>query len=136
MYKILMVSHSALCTGVLEGAKMILGDVRGVECISLTEEGVEKFSDELNKKLLEIKDEKDGILVLADLFGGSPFNRALMESINDPRIKIITGVNLPMLIEAVMNIDSNLEEVYDNILNAGIEGIKTNKITKCDIEDE
>ena len=43
----------------------------------------------------------DGVLILVDLLGASPFNvsAALME--NNPRVQVVTGVNLPMLLETV-----------------------------------
>ncbi len=136
MYKILVLSHSTFCKGISEATKMILGESQNISFLSLTDEGVEKFTDELQNKIKEIKSECESILILADLFGGTPFNKAIAESIKDNKIKVISGVNLPMVMEAAMNVDSELDLVYKNILNSGIEGIKVTELQSDNDEDD
>ena len=77
----------------------------------------------MKKKIAELKAKSDDILILADLFGGSPFNRALCESCEDKKIKVIAGVNLPMIIEAIMNKSSNLDDVVLKIVEYGKDSV-------------
>lgn len=137
MYEILVVSHSTLCKGFNKAVDMILGKETSVEYLELDDEGIELFHKRLKEKIKILKGENKGILILADLFGGSPFNRALCEASEDEEIEVIAGVNLPMVIEAIMNKTSNLDEAVLNIVEAGkgsiIHGIILNN-NDCDDE--
>lgn len=49
---------------------------------------------------------------------------------------MISGVNLPMVMEAAMNVDSELDLVYKNILNSGIEGIKVTELQSANDDED
>ena len=137
MYEILVVSHSTLCKGFNEAVGMILGEETSIEYLELDNDGIDIFHEELKKKISILKSKNEEILILADLFGGSPFNRALFEAGKDEKIKIIAGVNLPIVIQAIMNKTSNLDEVVLNIVESGkdsiVQGIILNN-NDCDNE--
>lgn len=128
MYNILVVSHSTLCKGLNDAVMMIMGTDSKVEYLGLDEDGVEKFHQSLKEKLDNLKKDREEILILADLFGGSPFNRSLMEATQNENIKIITGVNLPMLMEAVINKDRNITEATAEIIEGSKDSIKQGTI--------
>ncbi|MGL4654800.1 MAG: PTS sugar transporter subunit IIA [Sarcina sp.] len=136
MYKLLLVSHGELCKGILNAGKMILGDVEDIEYVSLTDEGVDTFEKRLKEKLENIRTECKDILVLADLFGGTPFNKSFAESVVDKNIKIVTGLNLPMLIESSINSGGSLEDGYNAALTAGQQGVRTAEVTVSNDEDD
>ncbi|MHC3835948.1 PTS sugar transporter subunit IIA, partial [Streptococcus thermophilus] len=75
-------------------------------------------------------DVDDEILVLADLWSGSPFNQASRIARENPdrKIAIITGLNLPMLIQAyterMMDANATVEQVAANIIKEAKAGIK------------
>jgi mannose/fructose/sorbose-specific phosphotransferase system IIA component len=137
MYEILVVSHSTLCKGFNEAVGMILGEETSIEYLELDDYGIDVFHEKLKKKISILKSKNEEILILADLFGGSPFNRALFEAAKDEKIKIIAGVNLPIVIQAIMNKTSNLGEVVLNIVESGkdsiVQGIILNN-NDCDNE--
>ncbi|MBB6714493.1 PTS sugar transporter subunit IIA [Clostridium gasigenes] len=137
MYKVLIVSHSTLCKGLNEAVTMIMGAELEVDYLGLDEDGVEIFHQRLKEKINNLKKESDEILILADLFGGTPFNRSLIESTQNNKIKIITGVNLPMVIEAVINKHRNIEEVVAEIIQGSKDSIKEGVILiNNTLEDE
>ncbi|MGG7178472.1 PTS sugar transporter subunit IIA [Clostridium paraputrificum] len=137
MYEILVISHSTLCKGFNEAVGMILGPETSVECLALDEEGIEIFHEKLKEKIEKIKSQNEEVLILADLFGGSPFNRAFCEAGKDEKIKVIAGVNLSMIIEAIMNKTSNLDEVVLNIVESGKGSITQGIIlNNNDLDDE
>ena len=123
MYEILVISHSTLCKGFNEAVKMILGSEISIECLALDEEGIEIFHEKLKKKIDKLKNQNEEVLILADLFGGSPFNRAFYEARKDEKIKVIAGVNLSMIIEAIMNKTSSLDEVIFKIIESSKDSI-------------
>ncbi len=137
MYEILVVSHSTLCKGFNEAIGMILGREASIEYLELDDEGIELFHKRLKEKIEKLKGEDKDLLILADLFGGTPFNKALCEASRDNKIKVISGVNLAMIIEAIMNKTSNLDEAVLNIVESGkgsiIQGIILNN-KHCDDE--
>lgn len=124
MYKVLIVSHSTLCKGLNEAVNMIMGSEFQINYLGLDEYGVEIFHQKLKSEIENLEEENTEILILADLFGGTPFNRSLMESGKNKKIRIITGVNLPMVMEALINQSRNLDEVIEDIISISKESIK------------
>lgn len=123
--KLLLVSHGELASGLLGSFDMIAGKNKDISAISLTDEGISHFSKKLKEYLEEYRN--DEILILCDIKGGTPFNEAYREYLaNSKRIKIITGMNLPMLIEIGMIIsqDVELENLSEIGVSAGITAIE------------
>lgn len=123
MYKILLVSHSELSKGLIGAAKMILGDTDGVDHIILDDSGIEAFSKKLDEKVEILTNDNEGLLILADIFGGTPFNQSMIRSSQYENVRVISGVNLPMVIEAIMNRSNNIDEAVENIISSTKESI-------------
>lgn len=134
MYKVLVVSHGKLAKGFNDAVKMILGTE--INYLGLDDDGVEIFHKRLKEKIEAIKNENKKVLILADLFGGSPFNKALYEASTDSNVKVISGINLSMLIEAIMSEESNIDEVALNIVESTKDSIKLGIILNNNDEDE
>ena len=118
MYNILIVSHGSIAKGFYETAEMIMGDVEGVRAIGIQPgESAQDFGEKVVKLADEIYTE-DGLLVLADLFGGTPSNTAIMKLLNRyDNIQLISGINLPILLEALGGRVMALEDMKDNLIN-------------------
>lgn len=103
----------------LKSAEMIIGEQDHVTTLGLyTSESPDTLRDELEEKIREKAGEAD-ILVLTDLFFGSPFNVAasLMEK---RQFRHVTGVSLPILIEAVSAQESEgVEEICAMLVEKG-----------------
>lgn len=119
MYKVLIVSHGELCKGLKDATSMILGNDDDFNFVSLDNRGVEIFAENLKAKIKELKKSNNEILILCDLFGGTPFNKSMIEAASDEGIKIISGVNLAMTIEAITNKDRNIQEVVSELIESG-----------------
>lgn len=122
---ILIVSHQGVASGMLEAAKMIVGNVNQIHTIELTEDGVDVFSEKLEMYLGSWLSNEQGI-VLADLKGGTPFNQAelILSKLGlKNKAKVIAGVNLPLVLELLFkqidinNIDELRDVVESNRLN-------------------
>ncbi len=134
MYKVLVVSHGTLAKGFNDAVKMILGSE--INYLGLDDDGVEIFHKRLKEKIEAIKNENKKVLILADLFGGSPFNKALYEAGNDSDVKVISGINLSMLIEAIMSEESNIDDIALNIVESTKDSIKPGIILNNNEDDE
>lgn len=126
MIGILIVTHGNFGTELLKSAELIIGKQENVETLGLNHGD---SVDELYKKVkdaIQKLDTEGGVLILTDLFGGSPSNvvAASLKG-NNGRIESISGVNLPMLIEALdLRTRENLQDMVNQIIQIGIEGIK------------
>jgi len=110
MIGILVVSHGGLANELVDSAFRIVGEqVGGVHpvCIGWGLES-EDARQLLASSIKELKKESERILILTDLFGGTPTNLA-MTFYEPGEIEILTGVNLPMLIKAVMAVRQDVE---------------------------
>ncbi|CAM3228326.1 mannose/fructose/sorbose PTS transporter subunit IIA [Streptobacillus ratti] len=126
MIGIIIASHGNLASGILETSKMILGDVENLAAVGIyPNEGPE----DLRNKIVEAAksfDNQNEVLVLVDIWSGSPFNQANALMAEYPNWAIVTGVNLPLLAEAIDVRDdvATAHELASKILNEGREGIK------------
>lgn len=137
MYKIIIVTHGPLASAFKETLKMFTNEIEDVYPVALTEVGVEKFKEKLNETLSECYEEEKGILVLADIFGGTPFNTAMLEiKAKYPNVQIITGINLPLLIEATLLRSGDLKEIIDTLKESAKDGIMVPPSTEFSEDDE
>lgn len=138
MYEIIVATHGKLSEGYNDTINMIMGERKGLYFIEFSpKDEVENLREKFINIINSIKNENE-ILILTDLFGGTPCNTAIKMALESrQRIKILSGVNLPMLIEAVLNQDSILDEVIESILNSSKQGIMNIDFNlQVSIEDE
>ena len=126
MVGIVIVSHGAMANGMLDAARMIVGEQEGIQAVSLEEmEDVEGLIEKIAATVEKV-DTGDGVLVLVDVFGASPFNASARLTLTRDKMDVITGMNLPMLLElAIHRQGSNLDELVKIALEAGTSSIKT-----------
>ena len=99
---IIIASHGKFAEGIHQSGSMIFGDQEKVQVVTfMPSEGPDDLYAHFNDAIAQF-DADDEILVLADLWSGSPFNQASRIAGENPdrKIAIITGLNLPMLIQA------------------------------------
>jgi mannose/fructose/sorbose-specific phosphotransferase system IIA component len=115
-----------MASGLLDAARMIVGDQEALIDLSLQEmEDVEGLMDKVEGAISKV-DTGEGVLVLVDLPGASPFNASARIAMQREGIEVVTGVNLPMLAELlVMRDGSSLEECVEIAKEAGISGVRT-----------
>lgn len=124
MIGILVVTHNQLGDALIESAGFIIGGrPTALESISID---LNQNAESLRKKIADtIKkvDQKDGILILTDMFGGTPSNLSY-SFLEEGRIEVLSGVNLPILIQAVNNRDKmNLADLGNNLEKFGKKSI-------------
>ena len=103
MISILVVSHGGLAREFLDAAMRILGEEDpGVVplCVEWTVDSA-TAKEQIRKALRKAQEGGGGVLILTDLFGGTPTNLA-MTFFQAGKIEILTGMNLPMLIKAML----------------------------------
>lgn len=119
MIGLLITTHCQLAKELLEAAEFIVGGIEVVECISIdTSKDSKKLRDIVEKKI-ESLDQGEGVLVLTDMFGGTPSNLAL-SFLQKDTVEVVTGINLPMVIAVAHNRQGHsLTEIADMAKTAG-----------------
>jgi PTS system mannose-specific IIA component len=119
----IIVSHGKLAEELLNALTIILGEVVNMEAISIGwYDDVEDSKRKINQSLKRV-DQKNGVLIFTDMFGGTPSNLSF-SFLKDDRIEIITGVNLPMLIKFVsLQRRNKLKEVARKVVEQGKKNI-------------
>ena len=127
MVGIILASHGDFAKGIMQSGQMIFGEQKNVEAVTFQpNEGPDDLKAHLEEAIAKL-DSDDQVLFLIDLWGGSPFNQSngLFEAHKD-KWAIVTGLNLPMLIEAYgsrLSMDS-AHDIAAHIIESGKDGIK------------
>ena len=124
MVSLIIGTHGSFSRELINSAELIYGKLENVNYITfLPGEGQKDLIDKYNTIINKL-DKNSEALFLVDLFGGSPFNTASMLSIDNVNMDVVTGVNLPMLLEVYSNIDnSSLEELVSIAVNSAQKSI-------------
>ena len=97
MVTTLIVTHGRMAQELLDAAQMIVGDMPRFVAVSLDWDDSVEAVTEKTRRALETVDPADEVLILTDMYGGTPFNVAA--GFFEPgRIEVVTGVNLPMVV--------------------------------------
>jgi PTS system mannose-specific IIA component len=97
MTGLVLVTHAGLAGALLRSAEMIIGPIA---CCEQVEVAPQERAEEIMGRVVAAveKASADGAIIMTDLFGGTPSNMA-MSFLKDGQIEVLTGVNLPMVID-------------------------------------
>ena len=108
---VLIVAHYRLGQEMLQALRLIVPDSPPFHAVGIEpRQSVEEMRSAI-AEALKAADTGDGVLILTDMFGGTPSNISL-SFLEEHRIEVVTGINLPMLIKlATLNEDKPVEEL-------------------------
>ena len=122
--KIVVATHGNFGKEIINSASMLIGDISKITSLSLMPGmSFEDFVNEARDTLIKNKDEQ--ILCFVDLFGGTPSN-TMTALTREFQMNVITGLNLPMLIDAYLKIQSgetNLAKLTAELHKTGQDSI-------------
>lgn len=129
--KILVIGHGRFAEGVKSAAQIIVGDLSEVTFMNTYVDDID-FHVELDKYFSN----NTNILVLTDLFGGS-VNQTIMQYITKENIEIITGVNIPLVLEILLsNITGKNLDIREIVSNAKEQIMFVNDVLENSNNDE
>lgn len=121
---LLLITHQPLGSDLVGIATRILGDrPAGVEALEVVNDVPREDLLADAKRRLERLDQGDGVLVLTDLYGSTPANVAVSLLTNQERLRVIAGVNLPMLLRALNYAELDLDAAAEKALQGGRNGV-------------
>lgn len=118
-----IVSHGRLAGELLAAAETVVGELKHIAAVSIGwNDNVETAKDEISKAIKKVST-GNGVLLLTDMFGGTPTNISAM-FIAEGQVEIVTGVNLPMVIKlASQHKEINLSEMAKVVEEQGKQSI-------------
>lgn len=122
MIGIVLITHHELGRVLLQTAEGILGELEN--CTALSVDGsssMDQAMKEIQERIRSM-DQGGGVLVLTDMFGGTPSNMSL-SLLESTRLEVVTGANLPMLLKILNRREADLEELAGEAKSAGRQGI-------------
>ncbi|MBE6115374.1 MAG: PTS sugar transporter subunit IIA [Erysipelotrichaceae bacterium] len=133
MQSILLISHGGMAAGVKDSLTMFFGtELNQFETLSLKSDmGADEFGDQLRKKVDELMNE-DGVIIFADLLGGTPFNQAAL--LVSDKVDLIAGMNLPMIMEFLATREYSVNDI-DHLAAVGQQGIVNAKVLLAAADD-
>ena len=116
---VVIVTHYGLADEFLQAQRLIIPDGPDFVAVSLDpSQSVEEMRERIGAGL-KAAEQGDGVLILTDMFGGTPSNMCL-SFLDDHRVEVVTGINLPMLIKlATLREEKPLEELATFIKEYG-----------------
>lgn len=102
MKQFLLASHGKFAEGILGSFQMILGDAPNITVLCAYTKEKEEPLEHTVKKIICERNRKEDLIVVTDVFGGS-VNNEFMKYLNEPGVYLVTGMNLPLLLELYSN---------------------------------
>lgn len=121
----ILTGHGTFANGLADALSMIAGDQDYFIPIPFIEAGAASYPETLASTISDLLDQTDGVLIFCDLLGGTPFNQAMMLSQNYNNVEVVTGTNLPMLLEtlSLRLASTTLTDLLQTALESGIAGV-------------
>ncbi len=122
MIGVLLVTHGLFGQYLLDAAQTILGPQEGCAVVAVDESrSMDAILDDIKTQARRL-DHGNGVLILTDMFGGTPSNLSLSLLLQG-KVEVISGVNLPLLLKVLTNRSGNLNQVALEAKSAGKQGI-------------
>ena len=123
-----LVTHGRLAEELRRAMEHVVGPQQAVETVCIgPDDDMEHTRADIRKSIAAV-DQGDGVVVLTDMFGGTPSNLAMQMASGDKPVEVLAGVNLPLLVKlAKLRGTEPLAEAVDHALAAGRKYIASGK---------
>ena len=128
MIGIVIVAHGGLACEYLAAIEHVVGPQPGMRAITIERDHDRGLKQSEICTAADEVDTGEGVVIVTDLFGGSPSNLSLKACAPDDR-RIIYGANLPMLIKLAKSRDKNLNDAVRAALDAGRKYIDSHNVS-------
>lgn len=119
MIGIVVVTHGRLAEELVAAAEHVVGELPACTAVCIgPDDDMEQRRDDIRDAVAEV-DQGDGVVILTDMFGGTPSNLAI-SLLEKDRVEVVAGVNLPMMIKlAEARGSGSVTELADTGASAG-----------------
>jgi len=120
MIGIVLIGHNHIASEMLGGVEHVVGEQPLMQALDVFKDADPAIVTKSLQSMIQACDTGDGVLLLADMFGGTPCNIA-MGCFQAGRVEVISGFNLPLLVKAASQRckEQNLAALSDIVLESG-----------------
>ncbi|HIZ19057.1 MAG TPA: PTS fructose transporter subunit IIA [Candidatus Olsenella stercoravium] len=121
----ILTGHGIFAEGVGAALEMVGGPQQDFAVVTFLEEEAGEYPAKISGAIVDMAEKCGEVVVFCDLMGGTPFNQSMMAGATIPGVRVVTGVNLPMLLECMsMRTDATTaEELVQTAVEIGQMGI-------------
>ncbi len=124
MIAVILVSHSEFAESLKKACEMICGPQEGLAAIGLFgDKGLDSLSAEIREQYDAFAAEGDQVICLTDLPHATPYNAAVI-ALGDTDARVLSGMNLPMLVQVLSDRDTVKPDGMDEFLDSVVEAAK------------
>lgn len=123
----IVTGHGEFAPGLTRAVEMIAGKQEQFQVVAFQEEEpLESFENNLQQAIETLVKETEGVLIFSDLLGGTPFRSAMVAAAPYENVEVLTGTNLPMLIEVglLRTFEDDVQALAKKAIETGKEGIQ------------
>ncbi len=121
MVGIIAISHGSYAKALINSVEMIHGKQKKIRTICLEgNNSIESLKEKIDRTIEELNVEE--ILILVDILGGTPYNAACL-FMDRKNINVITGMNMPMIVEIIPYMVQDLDKISSLAEHFGQSGV-------------
>ncbi|OUP09493.1 PTS sugar transporter subunit IIA [Collinsella sp. An2] len=139
MIGFILTGHGQFSNGLASAIDMVAGDQPAFQIVPFEGSQAASYGEDLRQAITSMREDCEGVLVFVDLLGGTPFNQAMMIAADVDNVEVVTGTNLPMLIELLLTrgAGSSLSELAEQAVAVGQAGVTHQSIASMTaVEDD
>lgn len=127
----ILTGHGRFAEGVGGALEMVGGPQDDFAVVTFLEDEAGEYPAKIAGAISEMAERCGEVVVFCDLLGGTPFNQAMMASAKTPGVQVVTGTNLPMLLECVTSRtpETTADELVSMAVEVGRMGIGSHMLT-------
>jgi PTS system mannose-specific IIA component len=128
MIGMVLVTHGRLAEELRHAMEHVVGPQLGVETVCIGPDDDMEHTRADIRRSIDAVDQGDGVVVLTDMFGGTPSNLAMQIAASERPVEVLAGVNLPLLVKlAKLRGSEPIAEAVDHAMAAGRKYIASGK---------
>ena len=122
----IVTGHGGFAPGMMRAIEMIAGNQEYFKVIAFEEEELESFEMKFQQAVEELLEDTSGVLIFSDLLGGTPFRSSMLTASQYENVEVLTGSNLPMLIEIglLRQFEDDVQALARQAVETGKQGIQ------------
>lgn len=120
MVNYIVCGHGNFATGLESSVKLLYGVTNNIKYVDFTQDLSQDTLYERLEEICKSFEDCSNLVLLTDIVGGTPFKTAVMLSLNIDNVKVVSGLNLPLLLQvAITNVDEeNIEDQLAEMINS------------------
>ena len=125
MIGLLLTGHDQFAGGLLSAINMVAGSQPHIKALSFEDRHAATYPAKLHAAIGSLRAESNGVIVLTDFMGGTPWNQAMIATQDYSDVAVIAGANVPMLLDTLDYLESDytLDDMVEELIAAGKDGV-------------